>query len=129
MDKDKLERLSIPKKKAEKVEENKEVNLRREEATQFINNVYKTKEQGLINDYVSNIEGLGPVRERIDEYKWGLQVKIKEFNLLKDQVRAGEQKLTELKDQQTYQSQDEKAQKTVNHEREDIQDKLEMELL
>ena len=105
------------------------MNLRREEATQFINNVYKTKEQGLINDYVSNIEGLGPVRERIDEYKWGLQVKIKEFNLLKDQVRAGEQKLTELKDQQTYQSQDEKAQKTVNHEREDIQDKLEMELL
>lgn len=53
---------------------------RKEDAAEFINKLYKTNEAGTINEYVTSIESLDYVKEKIEQFKLELQQKIKEHN-------------------------------------------------
>lgn len=57
-----------------------EIIHRRKDAAEIITNIYKTYEGETVNDWVTSIESLPIVREKIDQFKQTLQSKIKEFN-------------------------------------------------
>jgi hypothetical protein len=52
--------------KKEKTELEAEIIQRKEDAAGFINNVYKTYEAGTINEYVTSIESLQFVKDKIE---------------------------------------------------------------
>lgn len=95
--------LDLAKPKVPQLEEKKEknellgeINQRKEDAAEFINKLYKTNEAGTINEYVTSIESLDYVKEKIEQFKFELQQKIKEHNEEQFKRKEQQQHLDEL---------------------------------
>eukprot|EP00347_Sterkiella_histriomuscorum_P024380 403331322 len=88
--------IDIKKEKGDFVQE---IITRKEDAAEFINNIYKASDQGTITEYVNFIESLQFVKDKIEQFKIQLQQKIKEYNEVTFQKKDLQNMLDELRKQ------------------------------